>query len=62
MFEEIIVNHEGLKLQGHLSYGEDVKAWIIFAHGSGSSRKSKRNNWVAAELNQQGFATLLFDL
>lgn len=62
MFKEIVIEQDGRSLQGHLSYGDQVRAWIIFAHGSGSSRKSKRNNWVASELNQQGFATLLFDL
>lgn len=35
---------------------------IIFAHGSGSSRFSPRNNFVAGELRKAGFATLLFDL
>lgn len=35
---------------------------VIFAHGSGSSRKSPRNRMVAEELNQAGHATLLFDL
>jgi putative phosphoribosyl transferase len=36
--------------------------WVIFAHGSGSSRRSTRNIAVATELNQAGIATLLFDL
>ncbi|MFN2555874.1 MAG: alpha/beta family hydrolase [Nitriliruptorales bacterium] len=35
---------------------------VIFAHGSGSSRGSPRNRQVAAQLNEAGFATLLFDL
>lgn len=35
---------------------------VVFAHGSGSSRKSPRNRWVAAELQTSGIATLLFDL
>jgi putative phosphoribosyl transferase len=35
---------------------------VLFAHGSGSSRFSVRNNAVAAELNKAGFATLLLDL
>lgn len=62
MFKDIMIDYENNKLQGHLSFGGNVKAWIIFAHGSGSSRKSKRNNWVAEELNKHGFGTLLFDL
>jgi pimeloyl-ACP methyl ester carboxylesterase len=35
---------------------------VIFAHGSGSGRRSPRNRYVADELNRRGFATLLFDL
>lgn len=63
MFKEIVINHNGRELRGHMmSLDIPTKAWIVFAHGSGSSRKSKRNNWVAQELNKLGFATLLFDL
>lgn len=62
MFKEISIQHGGQELAGHLSYQDYPKAWVLFAHGSGSSRKSPRNNWVADKLNQQGFATLLFDL
>jgi alpha-beta hydrolase superfamily lysophospholipase len=39
-----------------------AKAVVLFAHGSGSSRFSKRNQKVSDQLNQAGFATLLFDL
>jgi erythromycin esterase-like protein/dienelactone hydrolase len=39
-----------------------MKAVIVFAHGSGSSRQSPRNQQVAKELNEAGFGTLLFDL
>jgi putative phosphoribosyl transferase len=35
---------------------------VVFAHGSGSSRLSRRNRWVAGLLQQRGLATLLFDL
>ena len=35
---------------------------VLFAHGSGSSRRSPRNRAVAASLNEAGFCTLLFDL
>ena len=41
---------------------DDAKGLIIFAHGSGSSRLSSRNRFVAGVLNQAGFATLLLDL
>jgi putative phosphoribosyl transferase len=60
--KEITIDHEGIKLNGHLTEEPGARSWIIFAHGSGSSRKSSRNNWVARELNRQGHATLLFDL
>lgn len=35
---------------------------VVFAHGSGSSRHSPRNNFVAAVLRERGVGTLLFDL
>jgi putative phosphoribosyl transferase len=62
MEKEIIFQHEGLQLFGHITKVSHSKAWVIFAHGSGSSRKSSRNNWVARKLNQNGFSTLLIDL
>ena len=39
-----------------------ARAIVVFAHGSGSSRHSPRNRYVAGVLNQAGLATLLFDL
>lgn len=63
MFKEITIYDQQLPLKGHvMKPSQPVKAWIIFSHGSGSSRKSQRNNWVAHELNEKGFGTLLFDL
>jgi putative phosphoribosyl transferase len=62
MKKEITIDHRGLKLKGDLTDEPNAKSWIIFAHGSGSSRKSSRNSWVASELNRQGHSTLLFDL
>lgn len=53
---------EQFKLDGILTVPEDAKGIILFAHGSGSSRLSKRNQYVANELNQARMATLLFDL
>lgn len=53
---------EGIKLNGDLHGFSNMKALVIFAHGSGSSRKSPRNQQVARYLNDQGFGTLLFDL
>lgn len=62
MFKEISIDHHGIKLNGHITAIPKARSWIIFAHGSGSSRKSSRNNWVASELNRHGHSTLLFDL
>jgi dienelactone hydrolase len=45
-----------------LSTPQEPRGLIIFAHGSGSGRLSPRNQSVARELNQKGFATLLADL
>lgn len=49
-------------LEGQLYLAPKIKSWIIFAHGSGSSHKSVRNNIVAQELSRSGHATLLLDL
>ena len=47
---------------GNLNLVENAKGLIIFAHGSGSSRFSVRNNFVAAQLHNAHFSTFLFDL
>ena len=49
-------------LGGSLSVPEDTKVLVLFVHGSGSSRHSPRNQFVAQTLNAAGVATLLFDL
>lgn len=49
-------------LVGDLAIPEHARAVILFAHGSGSSRHSPRNRYMAGELQQAGFATLLVDL
>src|SRR5215831_4729289 len=49
-------------LSGSLNIPEDASALALFAHGSGSSRHSPRNQFVARTLNEAGLATLLFDL
>ena len=51
-----------LRLEGFLSIPEKARGIVIFAHGSGSSRHSSRNTYVAAALHDRRFATLLFDL
>lgn len=50
------------RLPGHLAVPPDASGLIIFAHGSGSSRHSPRNRFVADQLNAAGLGTLLFDL
>jgi dienelactone hydrolase len=49
-------------LEGNLNIPKDAKGIVIFAHGSGSSRFSPRNNFVAEKLQTSGLATLLMDL
>ncbi|HEX9725630.1 MAG TPA: dienelactone hydrolase family protein [Vicinamibacteria bacterium] len=49
-------------LEGALAIPPDASGLTVFAHGSGSSRLSPRNQFVAAELRKEGLATLLFDL
>ena len=53
---------ERSSIQGHLAIPQNAKGIVIFAHGSGSSRNSPRNQYVAQVLNDTGFATALFDL
>ena len=50
------------RIEGMLEMPDAPLGLVLFAHGSGSSRFSVRNNAVAAELNKAGFATLLLDL
>jgi putative phosphoribosyl transferase len=50
------------ELKGIVSIPENALGVVLFAHGSGSSRLSPRNNYVAKSLNSSGLATLLFDL
>jgi dienelactone hydrolase len=49
-------------LNGIFTLPEGATIAVLFAHGSGSSRYSPRNGFVASKLNQAGLATLLFDL
>lgn len=50
------------KVSGNLAVPEHPKGLVIFAHGSGSSRMSSRNKFVADYLNNMSLATLVFDL
>ena len=49
-------------LAGDLSIPTDARGIVVFAHGSGSSRHSPRNVYVADELHEGGLGTLLLDL
>jgi putative phosphoribosyl transferase len=49
-------------LDGNLTIADGATALVLFVHGSGSSRHSPRNQFVARTLNDAGLATLLFDL
>lgn len=59
---EVSVQTADAKLEGSLAIPGAASGIVVFAHGSGSSRFSPRNQRVAAFLNEGGLATLLFDL
>jgi putative phosphoribosyl transferase len=59
---DLIVQAAGVGLEGSLAVPEGAVAIVVFAHGSGSSRQSPRNRFVADAFNTAGLATLLFDL
>jgi len=52
----------GVHLEGIVSIPAGAKGFVLFVHGSGSSRNSSRNQYVAQTLQEGGLATLLFDL
>ena len=52
----------GVKLEGSLIIPSKARGVVLFAHGSGSSRHSPRNNFVAQSLQSAGIGTLLMDL
>jgi putative phosphoribosyl transferase len=60
--EDVVVLAGTVELAGHLTVPEVPKGLVIFAHGSGSSRHSPRNRFVAASLQEAGLGTLLLDL
>jgi putative phosphoribosyl transferase len=59
---DVSIAFEGHSLPGFLVIPEQAKGLVVFVHGSGSSRFSQRNRFVAEILNEAGVATLLFDL
>jgi putative phosphoribosyl transferase len=60
--DEVRVTVDAVELYGRLTVPPLASGVVVFAHGSGSSRHSPRNQLVARVLNQAGLATLLFDL
>jgi dienelactone hydrolase len=64
MVEEKLVKipADSVQLEGIFTIPKDALALVIFAHGSGSSRLSPRNRFVAGVLQKAGIGTLLFDL
>ncbi len=61
-YQEIEIQIDSINLKGNLRQADHSKGIILFSHGSGSSRLSTRNNYVADLLAEQGFSSLLFDL
>jgi len=62
MTAQIRIPAGAAKLDGTLAVPDGAKTLVLFVHGSGSSRHSPRNQFVARTLNDAGLATLLFDL
>ena len=56
------ISAAGVSLEGNLEIPEGAAGIVLFAHGSGSGRRSPRNRYVAHILRQGGLATLLIDL
>lgn len=59
---KVTIPVDGIHLAGDLMVPHEARAVVVFAHGSGSSRLSPRNQEVARHLQENNFATLLFDL
>jgi putative phosphoribosyl transferase len=62
MERPVTITIDAVTLEGTLGLPEQAKGVVLFAHGSGSSRLSPRNTYVASVLQQAGIGTLLFDL
>jgi putative phosphoribosyl transferase len=60
--KQVTVADGDVALPGDLTVPDDPSGLVLFAHGSGSSRRSPRNRAVASSLSEAGFGTLLFDL
>jgi len=60
--QEVTLACDAVELPGLLTLPDDARGMVLFAHGSGSSRLSSRNQFVARVLNDARIGTLLFDL
>ena len=60
--EEIRIEAAGATVSGRITIPQQPRGIVVFAHGSGSSRHSPRNRYVAEVLQSAGLGTLLFDL
>ncbi len=59
---QVRIPADAVSLEGNLALPSAARCAVIFAHGSGSSRHSPRNKFVAEKLREKGIGTLLFDL
>ncbi len=62
MSQAVVIKLPGVSLHGDLTLPKRATGLVIFAHGSGSSRHSPRNRFVAGRINAAGMGTLLMDL
>lgn len=62
LHSEVSIEVDGVQLEGELIVPEQAQGIVIFAHGSGSSRHSPRNQFVARTIRNSANGTLLFDL
>jgi dienelactone hydrolase len=62
MEQGVQISGGGVRLEGDLAVPTQASGAVLFAHGSGSGRRSPRNRLVAKSLQARGFATLLLDL
>ncbi len=62
MHKTVKIQEANIQLEGEIVLPDDARGLVIFSHGSGSSRFSPRNNFVAQQLQRRGMATFLFDL
>ncbi|MDC5696282.1 phosphoribosyltransferase family protein [Intrasporangium calvum] len=60
--EDVVIQTGAVSVGGHLTMPAGAAAVVVFAHGSGSSRHSPRNRYVARVLQEAGLGTLLMDL